>query len=1005
AHVAGVLSLTDACALVTARARLMQALPEGGLMLAVEATEDEVTPHLTDGVAIAAINGPASLVLSGGEEAVLAVAAALPGRRTRRLRVSHAFHSPLMEPMLADFERAVSALVFRPARMAVVSTRTGALAAPGELDTPGYWVRQVREGVRFADAVHTLTGRGVDRFLELGPDAVLTPLIAASAPQATVTVPAARTDRPEERVFIAALAELFVHGVAVDWPALFAGTGARRTDLPTYPFQHQHYWPMSGRNLGDVRAAGLVPAEHPLLRAAVSLADSDGVVLSGRLSLATHAWLADHVVFGHVVVPGTAFVEMAVRAGDQVGCATVEELTVATPLVMPEGAAAQIQVRVADADESGRRTLTVHARPDEPTGDAPWTQHATGVLAEEPEQPSRADVGQWPPAGAEPVDLSDLYEDLAEKGFAYGPLFRALRRVWRRGDELFAEAGLAAGTENGGFGLHPALLDSVLHAVAAVGGSGEQGLPFVWERVSLHASGATEVRARLVRRADRDALTVDLADIEGRPVAHVAELVTRPVTDEQLGFEGVPADGSLFALDWVEPAEVSADVPAVALVGADSAVTGAIRDAVSEVRPYVGLDELAADERPVPDIVVALVGTSGDSSGDVVPDVHATVARALALVQKWVADERFRHARLIVLTRGTAVVSAAVRGLVRSAAAEYPGRFGLVDAAEGHLDHIDAALRVLSVADELEAALRADGVVVPRLVRATSEAVFPDATADVWGGPGAVLVTGGTGGLGAVVARHLVRVHGVRELVLVSRRGGEAPGAGELVAELTGSGAERVEVLACDVADREALARVVAGRSIGAVVHAAGVLDDGLVGSLTAERLAAVLAPKADAAWHLHELLGDDTAFIVFSSVAGVLGSVGQAAYAAANAFLDELMRARRAAGRHAVSLVWGPWEQESGGMTADPDRMARAGIPAITVEQGLELFDTALTANQPVVLPVPLDLHAVRELPDVPPLFRHLVRARRRVVATGNLARRLVGLDEVERREVLLDV
>ncbi|MEV0643523.1 polyketide synthase dehydratase domain-containing protein, partial [Streptomyces sp. NPDC050619] len=629
-----------------------------------------------------------------------------------------------------------------------------------------------RDTVRFADGIRTLTGQGVTRFLEIGPDSTLTALIRESVADETLVVPVLRKDRPEESAALTALGQLFAHGVSVDWPALFAGAGARLVDVPTYPFQHQKYWPVGGyvTGSGDVRAAGLVAADHPLLRAAVSLADSDDTVLAGRLSTATHPWLADHVVFGRVVVPGTAFVELAVRAGDEVGFGTIEGLTVSTPLVVPDTGAVQIQVRVAETDDAGRRAVTVYARPDDEAGDAPWTQHAAGVLSDEPVRTEWSDAGQWPPAGAERVEPGDLYEDLADAGLTYGPLFQGLRGVWRRGAEVFAEVALPAGTDAGGFGLHPALLDATLHAVAAAGGTGDPALPFAWEGVSLLASGATEVRARLVRRDDRDAVAVDLADAEGRPVAQVAALVVRPVTSEQLGGASAAAAGSLFRVDWAEVPKTSPELPAVALLGVGEALGDMVRDAVADVRSYTGLDELAADgDRPVPGLVVAAVGPDGGTVTDMAGQTHAAVARALALVQAWVAEERFRSARLVVLTQCSAAVSAAVRGLVRSAAAEYPGRFAALEATDAGADQVDAALRALAV-EEVDVAVRGDVVVAPRLVRAgRSGGVGVE-----WAGSGAVVVTGGTGGLGAVVARHLVRVHGVRELVLLSRRGLDA---------------------------------------------------------------------------------------------------------------------------------------------------------------------------------------------------------------------------------------
>ncbi|WP_190012395.1 type I polyketide synthase, partial [Streptomyces candidus] len=315
--------------------------------------------------------------------------------------------------------------------------------------------------------------------------------------------------------------------------------------------------------------------------------------------------------------------------------------------------------------------------------------------------------------------------------------------------------------------------------------------------------------------------------------------------------------------------------------------------------------------------------------------------------------------------------------------------------------------------DEPQVIVRGGGVLVGRLVR---RAPADQDVSPVWGGDGRVLITGGTGGLGAVVARHLVTEHGVRRLLLVSRRGLGAEGVEELVGELSELGAEAV-VEACDVSDRSALSALLAQHSVSAVIHAAGVLDDGVVGSLTPERLDAVLRPKVDAAWNLHELTRDAglSAFVVFSSVAAMFGSAGQGNYAAGNAFLDALMERRRAEGLPGVSLAWGPWEQ-SGGMTgtlaeADAERMARAGVPGLSVALGVALFDAALAAGDAVVAPVRLDLAVLRALGDVPVLLRSLVRvrSRRAVAAAGGVAaglvERLSALTVVERQEVLLDL
>ncbi|MFD4322369.1 SDR family NAD(P)-dependent oxidoreductase [Streptomyces sp. NPDC058548] len=1018
AHVAGVFSLEDACRLVGARGRLMQALPEGGAMLALQATEEEVRPLLGEFISIAAVNGPKSVVVSGAVDAVEQIRAHFEaeGRKATRLRVSHAFHSPLMDPMLDDFREVVAGLSFSAPSLAVVSNLTGGVAASEDLCSPEYWVRHVREAVRFADSVRTLTGAGVSRFLELGPDGVLTAMAAESVDGDSVLVSALRKDRDEETTALTALAHLHVDGAKVDWTAVLAGTGAQRVDLPTYAFQHRRYWPaVSVARGGDLGFAGLEAAGHPLLGAAVELVDTDGFLFTGRLSVATHPWLADHAVMGSVLVPGTALVELALRAGDEVGCPEVEELTLAAPLVLPEQGGVQVQVSVGGLDEFGRRAVSVHSRP-EAGGDAVWTQHAAGLLAPAATAPSPSfDTSVWPPTGAEPLDVTDVYEAFLDAGFAYGPAFQGLNAAWRLGDDVFADVTLPREAEDESFGLHPALLDAALHAsVLLTDAEADQGsgrVPFSWSGVALHAVGASSVRVRLSRSAD-GALSAAVADTAGAPVATVSSLVTREVTPEQLDMANSLVRDSLFALEWT-PARMT-----------DGGGAGSVS--------YVecGLDALPTE--PGADVVVVRVEAGADSvAGDVVGAVHAVTSRVLGLVQAWAAEERFAASRLVFVTRGATtgadLAGAAVWGLVRSAQSEYPGRFGLVD-----FDGESAVelLPVLLGSDEPQLAVRAGEVMAARLARipavpaasavsavsAVSSASASEASGTAWDGEGAVLVTGGTGGLGRIMARYLVAEHGVRDLLLVSRRGLTADGAEELVAELRGMGAS-VSVEACDVADAAQVAELLGRRPVRAVVHTAGVLDDGVIASLTPDRLAAVLRPKVDAAWNLHEATKDLdlSAFVVFSSVAATFGSAGQANYAAGNAFLDGLVQHRRAAGLPGASLAWGPWNGTQG-MTgdlsaADLERIARLGMPAITPDEGLALFDAALAGGRPVTLPLRLDLGAMRAQGEVSPLLRGLVRRRATrgasagTAAAAGPAQRLSALAETERREAVLDL
>ncbi|MFI1973448.1 SDR family NAD(P)-dependent oxidoreductase [Streptomyces cinnamoneus] len=1168
---------------------------------------------------------------------------------------------------------------------------------------------------------------------------------------------------------LASLAEAYVRGVDVDWATVFTGTGARRVDLPTYPFQRQRYWPRpSATALHDVASIGMRSAGHPLLGAGVRLADTGGHLFTGRLSLQSHAWVADHAVADAVLLPGTGLLELAVHAGDQIGFPTVEELTLEAPLVLPERGAVQVQLVVDGPDESqdpdgpeASRALYLYSRPDDAPADQPWTRHASGLLSSAVPAPV-AETEAWPPADAEAVEVDGCYDDLRDRGYGYGPVFQGLRRAWRRGSEVFAEVALPeqAAADARAYGLHPALLDAALHAIgfgaglSAEADSGQARLPFSWNGVTLHAAGASALRVRL-SPADGDGIALSVSDQHGQPVASVGALTLRTVSLDQLTPASAHHD-ALFRVDWTTLRTPEGGPVSRAIVGAVPEEAAEVFADTGAYADLAALGDAVAAGVPVPETVLVFAPPPATDAGVPLAEaVRKAAHRTLALVQGWLADDRFASSRLVLVTRGavatergehvTDLVNAPSWGLLRSAQSEHPDRFVLVD-LDGHEDAYPALAAVaaldepqlavrrgtfraarltraatgsatllsppagsatwrldipvkgsldgLALVDNAEAtaplgegqirvAVRAAGVnfrdvvlalgVVPneetmgsegagvvlevgpgvidlapgdrvmglfiggfgpvavtdrkvvapmpegwsfvqaasvpvtfltayyaltdlaavrpgekvlvhaaaggvgtaavQLARHLGAEVYGTASRGKWdtlralglddthiassrtaefqesflaatdgrgmdvvldslsgelvdaslrllpgGGrflemgktdirdadevaarhegvryrafdlgeaghdriqemltellalfrdgvlrtppvtawdihrapeayrflsqarhvgkvvltlpsapdpDGTVLLTGATGTLGGLLARHLVTRQGVRNLLLTSRRGSDSPGAAELVADLTEAGAT-VRLVACDTGDRTALAALLASvpadHPLTAVVHAAGVLDDGVVESLTPERLDVVLRPKVDAAVNLHELtLGADlTSFVLFSSAASTFGSAGQGNYAAANAFLDALAQHRRARGLPATSMAWGLWEQASdmtGHLGAtDLTRIKRQGAALLTSEQGLELYDLAAASDESLMVAVPLDTGSLRRQDGtVPALFRSVASGGRRTRRTVNgpaataegptLVERLTALPAAERLTALLDL
>ncbi|HWX88436.1 MAG TPA: SDR family NAD(P)-dependent oxidoreductase, partial [Solirubrobacteraceae bacterium] len=1404
AFLTGVFSLQDACALVAARGRLMGELPAGGAMFAVQASEQELAPTLAglqDRVALAGVNGPCSVVISGEQEAVVRVASAWEqrGRKVKRLRVSHAFHSPLMDGMLEQFRFVAQDLTFNEPSIPVVSNITGR-GLSRELCTPDYWVRHVREPVRFADGVRWLCEEGIHSFLELGPDGVLSPMVGEAVSQApggeervpgAVAAPLLRRGRPELDALHRGLAEVWVRGAYVSWAEVCGQAGAREVELPSYAFQREHYWIDAPTPGTDASAAGQQPAAHPLLGAAVALAGREGWLFTGRLSVAEHPWLSEHTVSGSVVVPATAFLELALHLGTTLECGLVQELTLQAPLVLSEQGVAQLQIKLGEADESGARPVSFYSRAQPSVSskeETEWICHAVGSLAPYEQADPTSDLEMdwvaqesWPPADAEPVDIERVYDRLAEEGLEYGPLFQGLVSAWRRHDELFCEVALPDDQDQraGSFAVHPALLDAALHAMTLIerpdsshdgdDGEGREGvrLPFCFTDACLLRDGPGPLRVRLVATGSH-AVSIDIADTHGAPVAKVGSLSTRPATPTGIAADGRTRSGAISHIQWA-PAVLEGPVltgQLVVLGGHEAELGHALsRSHAQGVTEYPDIESLAAaSEQGVAQVTVlldlrAIAGpsllerrtwhTHKDAPAVTAPaDVKARLHRVLAVLQELLGEQRLSGSRLVVLTQRAIatepqegvedLAGGAVWGLVRAAQSEHPGRVALID-IDGEDASWDAFARALAL-EEPQVALRSGVPCVPRLASLHAEEllstpasgtpwrldctcpgsldgltlvenahahtplesgqvrigmraaglnfrdvllalgmypgdaqigaegagviletgesagglapgdrvmgfmdgaigtqavadsrlvvripdgwsftqaasvpiafatayyglvdlarlkqgervlvhaatggvgmaavqiarhlggeIFATASPAKWdvlraqglpdehiassrtldfaerfarltggrgvdvvlnslakelvdaslgllpnggrflemgktdlrdpsqlaaehphvayspfdmmdAGPdrlhqillelvglfelgalelppitawnarraipafrwmsqgrhvgknvlrlpvpidpaGTVLITGGTGGLGGLVARHLVIEHGARHLVLASRRGAQADGARELAGQLVDLGAQ-VQILACDVSEREQVQSLLESVShdhpLDAVVHAAGTTDDGVIGSLTPERLDRVLAAKVDGAWNLHQLTHgmDLSAFVVFSSVAGVLGSPGQGSYAAANAFLDALVLHRRELGLAGVSIAWGLWEQTSA-MTGrlqelDRRRIGKQGVAALSDREGLDLLDQALALDDALPVAARLDVGALRaqaRAGELHPLLRAIAGVRPAVasgVRRGSLGQRLADTPPDQRREVALEL
>ncbi len=824
ACVAGGLSLEDGALVVASRSKALAALAGKGGMVSLACSGEELESLLErsgEEISVAAVNGPGAVVVSGEPGALSKLLAQCESEnvRARKIPVDYAAHSAQVETIEAELVEACASISPRSAKTPFYSAVTAGMLDTAELDAR-YWYRNLREPVQFERTTEAIFERGARRFLEVSPHPVLTVAVqetverlcagesrraasprqdlapGSSEGEAVVVSGTLRRDQGGPRRFLASLGELWARGTEIDWGAVLGGGDFADVSLPTYAFQRKRYWLNAGPSSGDAASIGLVADGHPLLGATAPLAGDRGCLFTGRLSLETHRWLGDHVVMGAVLVPGTAFLELALHAAGRIGCELVSELLIEAPLVLEEGEAIQLQLSVSEMEESGSRSLHVYSRPESRAGDTPlataeWTRHASGILVTDGEPSTGAGplgeeiagtAGTWPPHDAEPVSLEGLYDRLAEAGLDYGPAFQNLKAAWRRGDQLFAEVALPVDRQGGGaaFIADPTLLDAALHVLgSAVAGEQDDGdlrLPFAWNGVRVHAPGASSLRVALVPNGE-SSVSLLAVDESSAPVISVESLVARKVSPEQLhGHRAGRLSDVLHRVQWAALATDGESVDtvgwavidpdtngALALEGLDAQADrpavftdlAALREAIGEGAPArVVLANCSTNRTPaatMPAEDPSRARAAGEEEQADAPLIGArqTMAvrdgahRALALVQEWLADERLAESLLVLVTQGSVAVAAGedipglldapLWGLARSLQLESPGRVALID-VDGEQGCWSALRAAVELigAGESQLAVRHGTVYAPRLVREPVGALEPPRGESHW---------------------------------------------------------------------------------------------------------------------------------------------------------------------------------------------------------------------------------------------------------------------------------
>jgi acyl transferase domain-containing protein/acyl carrier protein len=1032
ACVAGVFQLEDGLRLVSARGRLMQELPAGGQMAAISAGVEEVHSLLREcegAVSIAAINGPENTVISGRGQDLEKVLEACRRQsiRCRSLRVSHAFHSALLDPMLDAFEQVAAGVSYAQPRIQVISNLTGG-PVDEEMCHPGYWRAHARQAVRFADGVRALYEHGCRVFLEIGPSPVLTGMAKqVVTAEDACWIPTLKQGRDDWQQTADAAVALYMAGQEIDWRAFDAPYGRQRIALPTYPFERQRHWfKAAAGSAARLSERGAGEPGHALLGRRIVSPLSE-LQFESTISSTKPAYLAGHVVFGRTIMPASVCVEAALAAGRELAPerqAALEDVSYPEPIVFAEGEVCRLHT-VLKRDEDDVVTFRVFgaAAGEGETVPVSWRILATGRLCWYDETLGREGETRNTLEGARrrcdrPVDVGEYYRSLAEAGGEYAGAFRALEVLSTAEHEAIGLARLAPAESHdaAAYLVHPVLLDACTQVLgAAVSGFGaadaahDTYLPFGFERFQLWKPGLSSMWSRVAVRPRAGlegrslVADIDLWTEAGEPAGRVDGVVLERVEASALRdssdrravrewlyherWESAPsaATAAHEIRNWVivgSGESLGARLAERLRADGDDVVTATPPRPAAPVAAEQPTDSGDAFERSIAQ-AVALPSPSGwgivylarmgeAAAGDegrraasacFAPlRVVQAAARATGSVRVWFVTDRAQPVNGEDGPGG--LEQAPILGFARSAGLEYPflGCDRIDIDGEGDVDciaHLVQALREHGDGED-EVAWRADGRLVRRLARVApvGPSVAPLCSADA-----TYLVTGAFGGLGPIIARWLVS-RGARYLLLVSRQ--DHPDVSVPLLEDIRRQGVRVRVDRCDLGDPAQVAQMLEGARgefppLRGIVHAAGATEDGLLADLPWPSFERVGSPKIRGAWNLHDLTAGQSLdfFVLFSSAASLVGSAGQANYAAANAFLDALARRRRNAGLAGVSINWGPWGDVGMATSvahAHRRRWVDHGVNFIGESRGLEALGVILSRSEAQILVLPID-------------------------------------------------